>query len=309
MHKTVYLPTFCSVVAAGSAAPAAEFVLASRTNSTIVRYDLATGAYLGQIGPGAPLLNPVDVEVRANGNLLISNFGNGADVLEYTPGGTLVRNLDSNRIEETTAVRERDGHIYALSNDTRRVGVFDSVTGNFLYDFAQDQGFAINFPADMEFGPNNSGDLFISIEGFANRIQVWNPLNGTYLRSFGSEIQFAEGITFGPDNLLYVSDFGANNIKRFDPATGEYLGIFTTVDGPADLGFGPDGKLYVSIFGQNMNNVVRFDGTTGAPLGEFVPAFGATIGPAGFAFVGQVPEPTSLAALAGTGLLLLRRRR
>jgi outer membrane protein assembly factor BamB len=184
----VSVGAFCLV--APAVTRAAEFVLASRNNSTIVRYDLDTGAYLGQIGPGGALRNPVDVEIRSNGNYLISNFnGIGSDVLEYTPTGTLVRTLDSNQLEETTAVKERGGRIYALANDTRRVGAFDATTGAFLYSFANSNGASVNFPADMEFAPN-SDELFITVEA-TQRVQVWDPASGTFLRSFGSEIGFA----------------------------------------------------------------------------------------------------------------------
>lgn len=282
-----------------------ELILASRENHSILRYDLATRAFLGSIAVGGPLRNPADVTVRPNGNVLVANFnGIGSDVLEYSRDGTLLRNLNSDFIEETTAVKVLDGRIYALSNDTRRVGVFDDATGNYLYDFASDGGVSINFPADMEFGPNN--ELYITVE-MTNRIQVWNPLTGTFIRSFGSEVSFADGLTFGPDNLLYVSDFANDQIKRFDPITGAFIDVFVaSVNDPGDLGFGPDGALYVTQFFDK--NVLRFDGVTGALIGEVVPAFGAANWPTGFDFY-IVPEPATLTLLSAGALLTLRRRR
>ncbi|MGD1984053.1 MAG: DUF2341 domain-containing protein, partial [Chromatiaceae bacterium] len=78
--------------------------------------------------------------------------------------------------------------------------------------------------------------------------------------------------TVGPDGLLYVGEYNGNSdrIHKFDPATGAYLGVFVAsksagLDGPAGMEFGPDGNLYVaSNFSQE---ILRFDGLTGAPIG------------------------------------------
>jgi streptogramin lyase len=133
---------------------------------------------------------------------------------------------------------------------------------------------------------------------------VWNAKTGTFIRSFGSQLSFADGITFGPDNLLYVSDVSTNQIKRFDPNTGAYLGVFGTANSPGDLGFGPDGMLYVSSFGDH--NIIKLNGATGAYAGVVVPAFGPAYWPEGFAFY-PVPEPATLSLFAGAAVLFRRR--
>jgi hypothetical protein len=68
-------------------------------------------------------------------------------------------------------------------------------------------------------------------------------------------------------------------VKRYDGTTGAFLGAFVSPsdDGlspgssglrrPFDLLFGPDGNLYVSDVGA----VKRYDGVSGAFLGDFVP--------------------------------------
>ncbi len=287
---------------------AAELVLASRDNDNILRYDVPTGDYIGQFAVGGLLDRPVDVEVRDdNGNILVSNFDRPSNnaVVEYAPDGTFIRTLSDMSLEEVTATKVFGDRIYALANDTRRVGVFDDATGDFLSSFGGPSPTApsINFPRDMEF--NSQGELFISVE-LTNRIQVWDAQTGTFLRDFGSEIVISDGLTFGPDGLLYVSDFGDDTIKRFNPGTGAFVDVFTNIVDPTDLGFGPDGDLYVGSF--TTRNIVKLDGSTGAFLDEVVPAFGPANTPGGFDFR-VVPEPGSAAVLALSSLALLRRRR
>jgi len=290
---------------AGAGITSDELILASSGNANVLRYKVPSGDYIGQLAVGFPLVNPADIEVRKNGNILVSNFNGGTDVIEYARDGTQVKTYSSNRIEETTAVQINGGRIYVLSNDTRRVGVFDDESTQFLYDFGADAGQFINFPHDMEFGPNN--ELYISVES-TNDIQVWDAVNGRFIRSFGSEAQFADGLTFGPDNLLYVADFATNQIKRFNPESGAYLGVFATANGPTRVGFGPDGALYVTSL--NDRNVLKYNGITGALIGEFIPAFGPALRPAGFGFYSPpVPEPASLSMIVLSATALLTRRR
>src|SRR5262249_18724759 len=76
---------------------------------------------------------------------------------------------------------------------------------------------------------------------------------------------------------------------------------------PEDLVFGPDGNLYVAS--SNTFQVLRYDGTTGAPVGSgvFVPAGSAGLNnPTFLVFTPPppppaVPEPSSR-ALPGRGL-------
>ncbi len=58
-------------------------------------------------------------------------------------------------------------------------------------------------------------------------------------------------LVFGPDGNLYVSDYSAHNVKRYNGQTGAYLGVFTSGEtvpmvAPQGLTFGSDGNLYVA---------------------------------------------------------------
>src|SRR5262245_32717733 len=68
---------------------------------------------------------------------------------------------------------------------------------------------------------------------------------------------------------LLVASHNTNSVKRYDGATGAYLGDFVAaVANPRGMSFGPDGNLYVaggSFSGPG--SIRRFDGRTGADLG------------------------------------------
>ena len=77
---------------------------------------------------------------------------------------------------------------------------------------------------------------------------------------------------------MFVSAASANSVMRFDDA-GNFLGNFVSpnsggLSNPQGIAFGPDGHLYVAS--QGSNNVLRFDGQSGAPLGVFASVAGTS---------------------------------
>jgi DNA-binding beta-propeller fold protein YncE len=120
-------------------------------------------------------------------------------------------------------------------------------------------------------------------------------------------------MVFGPDGNLYVSEARQLNstIHRFDGVTGAFLGEFVNrgqggLYNAGDLVFGPDGNLYVAnhtdVFPDvpfSSNSIKRYDGRTGAFLGDFVlPGSGGLGSPTALLFVTPVSEPASVLLLA-----------
>ena len=74
---------------------------------------------------------------------------------------------------------------------------------------------------------------------------------------------------------LFVSSFTQNSVRRYDEATGNFLGTFIAagsggLSAPHRALFGPDGAFYVAS--ANNDRILRYDGVTGAFLGIFASA-------------------------------------
>lgn len=175
-----------------------------------------------------------------------------------------------------------NGDLYVGSSQNHRILRFDGTTGE-LTGVVVDGG-ELEMPFSLVFGPD--GDLYVS-SGSTHRVLRYDGRSGTLVgvAAEGGGLLQPIGLGFGPeDGMLYVVNSRGRNVLRFDPATGEPLGVFASdsLRFPSDLAFGPDGGLYVTSAGSGA--VVRFDRRTGA----FVDIYGRLPGdggvPVGLAF-------------------------
>ena len=188
-----------------------------------------------------------------------------------TPGGAFV--TPSNPDPSTGSIRLHDVETGALLKTLFKSGSPGQVQGLTL---GPDGAIYGSF---FDSGPNTDGQV-LRIPQPGVKAEVFVPV--------GSGGMFSpSGLTFGPDNNLYVVNnrgFLPHNVLRFDGRTGAFIDVFATgLSVPQDVIFGPDGNLYVSD--GVANSVRRFDGRTGASMGQFVAAgSGGLNGPVGMAF-------------------------
>lgn len=90
-------------------------------------------------------------------------------------------------------------------------------------------------------------------------------------------------LTVGPDAAIYTGSTGVDAIARIEPASSQSLALFAgdaggqldNVSSPRPV-FGPDGNLYV--LSARQDKVLRYDGSTGAFLNEFITGAAQSLG-------------------------------
>jgi hypothetical protein len=122
----------------------------------------------------------------------------------------------------------------------------------------------------------------------------YDGTTGAFVDAFVPNVGAPQAIAFRADGALYVLSL-FNFVNRYSATDGSFLGVFVAsgsggVSTPRDFAFGPDGHLYISSYGTG--EVLRYDGNTGAFLGQFTPPSAATPQPApiGIHFVSGVVQ-------------------
>ena len=220
--------------------------------------------------------------------------------------------------------------------DYLHVWRYDARNGAFIDAFVP-QGPEFWFKASMAIGPD--GNLYVAVPDFTREVLKANSgvaryraSNGTLLDVFArvDRVMDHKAIAFGPDGNLYVGAYRHPQylepawdpqIWRFNGTTGALIDSFVPIGsggltGAVDLAFGPDGHLYVATpagweRGRGQN-ILRYDGTSGAFLGEFVPArlggltqpAGLTFGPDGNLYVSDLVNDRVLRYNGATGAFI-----
>ena len=138
-------------------------------------------------------------------------------------------------------------------------------------------------PWGIAFGPD--GNLYVA--NFGTGSDAIMRVQGPFSTTAGAVSTFVDGgvffdVAFGTDGNLYAA--GRGPVQRYDLITGALIDDFThgyTLAEVRAIAFGPDGNLYVTNFDScvsgpvgcigTRDEIVRFDGLTGAFLDVYVP--------------------------------------
>jgi hypothetical protein len=193
-------------------------------------------------------------------------------------------------------VQGPNGDYFVISNTTNSVLRYDGATFQYLGAFVSPGSGGLLYPTDLVFA---NGDLFVTSAN-TDAVLRYNGQTGSFIGAFVAS--GTNGIN-RPTNLLVHNgqlfvgawqDTAPGEVHRYDLATGAFIDKFVApgaggLDDPVGMAFGPDGNFYVAEFapvetGGN-NAILRYDGTTGAFIDEFVPeGSGGLIRPAGIQF-------------------------
>ena len=147
---------------------------------------------------------------------------------------------------------------------------------------------------------------------------------GDFVTTGSGGLLTANGMVFGPDGNLYVTDglaTSSSTVLRYDGDTGAFIDVFVTAGSgglffPHKPVFGPDDNLYVTT--HQGDSVLRYDGQTGAFIDVFVTQnSGGLNAPTCLLFRDFTPVPTVSAwgfavmtlLLLSAATLLIRRWR
>ncbi len=177
---------------------------------------------------------------------------------------------------------DENGELLVCDDANNRVLRFDGDTGHFLDVFVGDNPDTTNVdesggldgPYDLVFGPD--GNLYVASR-WTSSVLRYDGGTGEFIDEFvpvsSGGLAGPEGLEFGPDGNLYVVSYANHKVIRYDGATGDWLSDFVTSGSggllwPHSVTFGPENHAYVT---STTNEVLRFDGTTGAFVDAYVP--------------------------------------
>ncbi|MFN8422407.1 MAG: hypothetical protein U0470_03130 [Anaerolineae bacterium] len=263
--------------------PDGNLYVSSFNNDRIIKYDGATGAVIGTFvtaGSGG-LDGPRGLAFgAADGNLYVASE-NTDQVLRYAGGNGDFFNVavaaGQNGLNEPRYIRFNSaGNLLVVSHGSNRVLEFDVDLVNFL------SGGALSFPEGLTF---NGGFLYVSSRS-TNEVLRYNATTGAFVGVFvtagSGGLNGPQDLVFGPNGNLFVSSIFSNEVIEYNGTTGAFIDELVEddpltllvdedggLDGPHGLRFS-GGDLYVASI--NTDEVKRYNGTTGAYIGNFVTA-------------------------------------
>jgi hypothetical protein len=179
------------------------------------------------------------------------------------------------------------GYLLVSSFGNNSVLRYDETTGSFVDAFVPMNSGGLRQPTGLVLGPDHN--LYVVNGVFSGKgnqkVLRYDGTTGAFIDDFADDNQFTSprSVLFGPDGNLYVDndDNGLGTVLRYNGTTGAFMDDFVPTSSgglshPVGMVFGPDGQgdgkldLYVSSAGTN--SILRYDGTTGAFLGAFVPS-------------------------------------
>jgi len=257
--------------------------VSSRNDSSVKRFDGLTGDFVDNfIEPGAGGLEATqEVAFGPDGNLYVSGRGNSR-ILRFdgTTGAFLGEFTSGYELDNPTKMTfGPDGMLYVSQWGTKRSAVarFDATTGAFV-----DEATSVPLQEGMAHTWDTEGRLYVASYGSKDvkRFDQDGGLIDIFVTS--EHLASAVNLWFGEGGDLFVVDWEAGRVLRYDGSTGEYIGVFISgMTRSEGVTLGPDGAVYVCDWQEN--TVHRYDAKTGEHLGVFATG-GGMLQPNGVAF-------------------------
>ncbi len=272
-----------------------HLLISAYFSNNVAIHDACSGEFIRNLEPGQRIRGAQAVRLAADGRLYVVSEGNDRilryDARTYEFVDTFAQLADS--FDPTgLAIGPHDDHVYVGSYRssvvTRLNGADGQPLGNLLGS-GHSLGGADN---GLDFGPD--GKLYVPGYDTDNIARV-DPVSGSVQANFVASgtagLNQTRGILFEPGGETFlVSGEGSRSIYRFRVSDGSLVQtLITNLTRPTGMALGPDGSLLVLA---QSSRVLRFDRSTGAPLGQLVDA--ASTGVSGGTFLTLVPNPAQI---------------
>lgn len=231
--------------------------------------------------------------------VLVSGYFSNVHIYDACSGAYL-RNLDNepNRLRGAQAVKlGPDGALWVVSERNALLHRYSAEDFSFLgtpigvganfgltgFDFRGEEVYAGGYDADA-----------------VRRYSPTGQLLGTPVPAGAGVGGPDNGLTFGPDGLLYVPGYDTNNVLRHNPANGQNAVLVTAGSGglrrTRGILFRPDGETFL-VSSEGSGQILEYRRDNGALVRELI---GGLLGPTGLTWA---PDG-SLAVLHGVGVQL-----
>jgi len=228
------------------------------------------------------VLNPEGPVSLQGGGLLIVEGAASRGCITRLDGAGRIASVVARTGRPNGLALDREGNIWAAESKTpallrvRPAGEVETIATEF-------GGEPFLFPNDLCFGPDGAiymTDSGVNISEFApnNQIRpdyesIWydgrvfriDPKSGR-VDLLDRGIRFANGIAFGPDQRMYVSETVTGHVFQYEGGKRRVFCDVVAPDaapgwkGPDGLAFDANGVLYAAVFGQGDVTAVRLDG-------------------------------------------------
>lgn len=106
----------------------------------------------------------------------------------------------------------------------------------------------------------------------SNYIREYHRRSGVPIQNFGSgSLNIPYDVVFGPDHMMYIANYGGNNIIKVDPIQNivtEFVSSSTGLTAPSALLFNNAGNLLVASL--TSADIYEYDGSSGTLIGTFI---------------------------------------
>lgn len=244
-----------------------DLLIATGIQGTIKRFDLSTGAFLGDF-VSSNLTYPTGLAWGPDGNLYVSDFSAGS-ILRFDGFSGEFLGAFATASQPFALTFGTDKNLY-VANNSGQVLRFNGQTGAFMDTFIPAP--PIGTSTGLAFHDNF---LYVAyLTGGPGILKKFDAFTGAFVTNVYSDFSGngPRSPQFGPDGNLYVPDWQTTHIYKFDGTDHTLLDKLNVAYAPLALAFGPDGKLNVLIDDYGPGRVLRYDPATGTALGTLVAA-------------------------------------